>query len=278
MSDVSGLNLGPTIDWYAENLEALLERLPKPTCHDAAILKESGITVTRQPGVESPLSDEDIAALVARFPAKTRTRWNVVSTAFQPPLWFKKGSTSESISVTHDVTEAISPTAIVPSYIENNKGGNSAYVEKYGYQAEISLYAMDPDVVPLPIQRLILWQGLVHELVHGFVSVDIYDCREEQLLLPDGTLVGGHEYLESARDFFGGRPPISHYASTYFASDGTLPDVKFQRPLNENVTETITAMLLGFAFQMDGDGLDPFCGHVSLGAYLHQYLHAVLVS
>ena len=269
----SGFDMRPTIEWYLSHVQELIARLPRPV-QKTSILKDLNICIYREKGSSSPLTNQDIAALVLLFPESIRNRWNVTNITFKGPLWFHRDSSTNGPTPTRDSKEALSPTAIVPSFV-----GHHPCDKPPGYDSQIELYALDPAIVPKDVQRVIHSQALVHELSHSFVTTDLRsDCMCD---LGHGSQVSLFEHMIDICDIIEDCGPISHYASAYLQPNEkvpTKPDLMIQS-IDENTVEVITAILMGFAFQTDGNGLLPFDGSKRrLHDHVDAYLFAQLVS
>ncbi len=274
MSNASGFDMTMTIAWYLIHETELLDRLPAPH-PDLSILSASGIEIHREAECMSVLTDGDIAALMGLFPESARARWNVTKITTRGPRWFHRDSLNGTPAATEDSAMALSPTAIVPSYVGHNK-----WDKPPGFDSRIELYAMDLDVVPINIQRIIHAEALVHELAHGVVTSELYGHNNRVLQLTKST-TSPYDHLLSMIDVLKSTGPISHYASAYLDSDNEFPDDAdaVMRGINENTVEVIAAILLGFAFQPASDGLFPFDGEkAGLLEHVEPYLNAALVS
>ncbi len=256
-----------------QNAEELISRLPR-AAEDMSVLTRFGIAIHREEGAYSVLTDLDIAALVGCFPLSALARSNIRSIRVMGSRWFHRESTPSNPKVTTDPTQALSPTAIVPSFISHDEENNTSH---------IVLYAMDKGVVPLYIQRIIHSQSLAHELAHGFVTRELYGTDDLTLALYNGARVDAFDYLCRIAEIITSSGPISHYASAYLVpGTNNLPEDPVQHLLgiSENTVESIAALLLGFAFQPDGeDSLFPFSGtKEALHDHVCDYLEAIAIA
>ncbi len=261
---VSGLDMAPTIAWYNVNSAMIYNNLPDPRRRAPLEYQLAG---------NGCLTREQINACIKLFPASAIQRMKLAKVERLPPRWFHRDSAGGKPSATEDRDEALSPTALIPSYVDHETTETTWF-------SRVELYDLPTDLVPEHV-ALIMWlQGCIHECAHTIITHELY--RDVFLVLRDGRRVKAVTYLvEEMLALFNDRPPISHYASAYFGANGRLREddgETFIRALNENMAEAITARLLKFAFQPDGNGLDPFGGRADLRQVIDAYLHAERVS
>lgn len=217
------------------------------------------------------LSREEISGLIALFPEAARERSTAREIKGKPQTWFDKKSKLEDLILipTEDFGEAISPTAIVPSRIdyEGWKADNPT--------AQITLYELSRDI-PERTRKTILAEGLVHEFAHSIIARSIY--TDEMLVFPDGSKISGIDAILKFAQMTEPLKPISHYASTYRDAQGKFLNTKKvsqETSINEELAETITAHLLGFAFcGDDARGLNPFSDRPEVRKFVEDYLNA----
>ena len=168
-------------------------------------------------------------------------------------------------------TEAISPTAIVPSY--HSVGGWPDYTNILLY--EISSKACSDDV-----RKIILAEGFVHEFAHTINAPALF-LENYVLELPNGDRVGGREYILSFTKLAEKHSPMSHYSSTYRTEDNDFKGTEFNEiftSINEELAETIAARLLGFTFcNEDYRRMDPFVDRPEIKEWTDNFLNARLV-
>lgn len=267
-TEMSGLDMGPTIAWYTENQDTLLQlleqRLPTPG--------ETPPPYTVEGLSHIHISQERIAALIALFPAQAheRSRLQTGKIIGKPPLYFANTSTPGDPQATSYPAEALSLTAIIPSYVHNTSALSS----------NIELYEL-PDPIPQPVKEIIHAQGLVHEYAHTIATQALYQ-EDYRIKLPDKTLpdgkkvkgeeVDGIEYLLGFAKVAEQYDPISHYSSFYRKPGEEFPSLV---AIEEELVESITAWLLGFAYCGDDKrSLDPFEDRADVGEIIDNFLNA----
>lgn len=268
---LDGLDMAGTIKWYGQNVGTVLGRLPNP-----ANTQTAGVQFT----VHGRLNDLDIMDLygvIQRFPIQARRRMNVRSVTMMESLWFSQDSKPNVPQVTTTRHDAISTTAIVPSYVHYR----SDTTQWCGYSGDIQLYAIRKDAAVATVQRIIHLQGLCHELAHCLVTPELYkNCT---LMLPDakGTIITSDQWFVNFSNLANKFGPISHYVRAYYDEHGRLlEEPNPLLPINEAMAETITAYLLGFAYKPNGNGLNPFEGECrkELMPLIRDYLYAMRIS
>lgn len=260
---VSGLDMGPTIAWYSANQKVLLSHLPKEFHNAPAfpILGKRHIALT--PG--------EINALINLFPRSARQRStlnNGGSILGQPTLYFAHDATPEDIKTTTDVKDALSPTAIIPSYTDNARWQRTG-----DPSSDIQLFRIPESVNPA-VAKIIHAQGFVHELAHTMVSRLLYMESHELLVSPsDGNIVfNGFDYLRKFAKLAERYPSISHYASFYRKEGQEFSSLV---AIDEEFVETITARLLNFAFCKDeGRRFKPLSDRPEIGKMISDFLTA----
>ena len=259
----SGLDMGATIAWYTRNTNILSDRIPPGT--DSLPFPITDIQY-------SALNQEEIAAIINLFPPQAIARsrlQNDGSIIGKPTLYFAQDTTPENITTTSEISNALSPTAIIPSYTDNtrwNKTGKST--------SDIWLFEI-PNYIDPEVRRIIHAEGLAHELAHTLVTQILYSSEEYKLKLPGGKTVDGNDYLMSFASAAENHPPISHYSSSY-RKDGE--EFKALSAIDEEIVETIAAHLLGFVFCRDEERrLDPLADRSEIQSLIDDFLHAELV-
>lgn len=263
-TNLSGLDMARTIKWYGQKVATIAGRLPK-----GAKNKPSATQFTVD-GKLDTLNMAQIYGVLQRFPAQARRRMNLRTITVTGPLWFSTDSMPNAPKVTMSVHDAISETAIVPSFVQYTKDTT----QWCGYSGHIQLYAIHETAATLAVRKIIHTQALCHELAHCLITPELHGgCT---LMFPNETFHTSKLFSDFSKlaDRFG---PISHYASAYCDKDGKLlekPDPRL--PINEAMAEAITAYLLGFAYQPNSNGLHPFEGarRKELWPLIYNYLHA----
>lgn len=230
---ISGLDMGPTIEWYTANQEALFDHLSFTS-------EAVGFKVQDPQFIH--IDSEKIAGLILRFPRKgiRRSRLHTGAIIGKPPLYFSKETTGENIQTTTDVSQALSPTAFIPSYTDNSR-----WRETGKPSSDIYLYQIPQ--VPDKVAQIIHAQGLIHEFAHTIVTHALYG-EGQRLLLPNGEIVNSRDYLMRFANLAKKHDPISHYSSHF-----RKPGEEFASPLaiEEEFVETVAARYLGFAYTDD---------------------------
>jgi hypothetical protein len=260
----SGLDMRETLDWY----------------------KSSGVEMPPVPEMDFPppvenqelieLSEREMGGLFALFPENARRRSILRKVVGQSPTWFHRDSTSEQPKSTTIEADAMSSTAIVPSYIDY-----TPWDELKVPTADIWLYKIPQNAAPEEVRRLVLAEGFVHEISHSIVQPALY-VSDHSLKFPDGKIVNGLEAMLYFAELAEQHPPISHYASTYrgpnnkFESDN--PNYNAKTAISEEMCETIAAHLLGFAYCGDNSrGKNPFSDRPEVRNFVRDFLNAELI-
>ncbi len=257
---VSGFDLGPTLAWYEQHALDIQARLPKQVKRRPNYTPDFTIT-----GRESSIFGlNDIYGILNLFPQAARKRMKLNEVHVAAPLWFAHDALPNMPKVTKELSEALTPTAIVPSFVE------------YGPK-KVTVYAMD-ESVPAPVQKIVYMEALTHEFAHLVTVFELYS--EKVTLLIKGKKTDAFDWFANFANLVDDAGPISHYASAYCDEAGKLlakPDPLL--PINEAMAECIAARLLNFAFRLDRDGgLEPFGKHPELRQAVDDYLHAQRVS
>ena len=262
----SGLDMRETLEWYKSSGI----KTPKIPEMDFSYPVEHGELIE--------LSERELGGLLSLFPENAKRRSILRKVVGQPPTWFHRNSTSEQPQPTTSEAEAeaLSPTAIVPSYIDYTPWG-----ELKVPTADIWLYQIPQNAAPENVRKLVLSEGFVHEVGHSIVQPALY-VEDHTLKFPDGKIINGLEAMLHFAELAEQHSPISHYASTYrgpnnkFESDNPNYDAK--RAINEEMAETIAAYLLGFTYCGDNSrGKNPFADRPEVRNFVRDFLNAELV-
>jgi len=260
----SGLDMKETLEWYGSSGIEMLSMPEMDFSHP----------VENKELIE--LSEREMGGLFALFPENARKRSILRKVVGQSPTWFHRDSTSEQPKPTTNEAEAMSPTAIVPSYIDYIPWG-----ELKVPTADIWLYKIPQNAASEKVRRLVLAEGFVHEIGHSIVQPALY-IGDHSLKFPDGKIVNGLEAMLHFAELAEQHPPISHYASTYrgpnnkFESDN--PNYNAKTAISEEMCETIATYLLGFAFCGDNSrGKNPFSDRPEVRDFVRDFLNAELV-
>jgi hypothetical protein len=260
----SGLDMRETLDWY-KNSGVEMPPIPK---------MDFSCPVENKELIE--LSEREMGALFTLFPENARRRSILRKVVGKSPTWFHRDSTSEQPKPTTNEAEAMSSTAIVPSYIDYTPWG-----ELKVPTADIWLYKIPQNAAPEKVRRLVLAEGFVHEIGHSIVQPTLY-VSDHSLKFPDGKIVNGLEAMLRFAKLAEQHPPISHYASTYrgpnnkFESDN--PNYNAKTAISEEMCETIAAHFLGFAYCGDNSrGKNPFSDRPEVRDFVRDFLNAELI-
>lgn len=260
---ISGLDMAPTINWYTVNKDNILSNLPR------AVEKTSLFPLVDTQHFS--LSSGEVAAAIDLFPqpALLRSRLrNGGSIIGKPTLYFAADATPEAIKTTSDVKDALSPTAIIPSYTDNTKWRQTDELS-----SDVWLFAL-PNVVDPTVGKIIHMEGLIHEIAHTVVSQLLY-TKGYKLKLPSGEVVNGLDFATTFAEAAEKHPPISHYASFYRKAGEKFKD---KMAIDEEMVETIAAYLLEFAFCDDeARRLDPLSDRLEVKEMIQQFLNAEVV-
>ncbi len=264
-SETSGLDMGETLEWY----------------------RTSGIKLPANPSdanLDYPVENKDLIELSGReleslfslFPKNARNRSILRKVVGQKTTWFHRDSTNEQPISTTNQKEALSPTAIIPSYIDYTPWRESKIPT-----ADIWLYKIPQNIVPENVRRIILSEGFIHEVGHSIVQPAFY-TDDYTLKFPDGKLVNGQDVILHFAELAEKHPPISHYASTYRGANNKFesdkPDYNVKTAISEEMCETIAADLLGFAYCGDDSrGRNPFADRPEVRDFIIEFLNAELI-
>ncbi len=258
--DLSGLDMGETIDWYESSgieFRQAKEGLIFP------------YTIEQKEYIE--LTEDDLSLLIQLFPLTARKRSILKKVVGKPTTWFRRDSTAEKPQETQEVKQALSPTALVPSYIDYQTWRNTGIPS-----ADIWLYRL-PKNISTMTRRIILAQGFVHEYGHSIIAPALY-IPNYKLVLPSGKEVEGLEYILEFAKLAEAHAPISHYAATYRGEsncfDNTDPQ-KAKIAIGEEMTETIAAHLLGLAFcEEQARRTNPLSDRSDIESHIKEFLAA----
>lgn len=256
----SGLDMKETLAWYqgaGVNMLPIQEGdLPYPIENQSLI----------------ELSERELGGLWALFPENAQKRSALRKVVGQPSAWFHKDSTSGQPRPTTNEAEALSPTAIIPSYIDYTPWP----------KADIWLYKIPQQAAPEKVRRLVLAQGFVHEIGHSIVQPALYVKKDYNLKFPDGEIVSGLEAMGQFAKLAEQHLPISHYASNYRGTNNTFesdnPQYDKEIAISEEMCETIAAYFLGFAYCGDDTkGKNPFADRPEIRDFVRDFLDAELI-
>ncbi len=276
---LSGLDMTPTLRWYEENCDILCDKIPRPACQPAsyrtsAFFPLRGVRYL-QPG------KYDLLALWWTFPHSARERSVLRQIVGKPSAWFHRDSLVSEVGPikTENPKEALSPTAIIPSYCDYSRW------QKTG-QPTCDIHLFDIHYLTCPtntVRRIIYAEGFIHEVAHSIIAPAFYNDGDYLLHLPNGkTLNGtvvGNDWLKTV---FGAtaekHTPISHYAGAYRNRNGTFKlndNGSAATAIIEEMAESIAAFLLRFVFCNEKRRrLDPFRDRPEVWQMVSDFLHA----
>ncbi len=269
--NTSGLDMAPTIKWYNANAAEFTSRLDGLLKNTRRMLPYN----IRDAG-KIPINIAEINALINLFPDTAIQRSVLETIIGQPETWFHKVSVDEQPRATTNSNDALSRTAIIPSYTDPSKWTRDKP------SVDIWLYGLSDKACSPQVRRLILAEGFLHEfgghsLVMPATYVDGY-----KLKLPGGKIVDGRDYLIEFGQLAEQRKPISHYSSAYRNPDNTFkidpksPNVQLTS-VSEELCESIAAHILGFSFTgNDETGKNPFTHRPEIKKFVQDFLNASL--
>jgi len=254
MRDNNGLDMSRTIEFYERNKESLLARLPN--------YKGNALSYSVANKELISLSYEQIQAVIDSFPEEARNRMLPYTIMGRNKSWFHKIPKKNGYPrATKDITQRVSDMAIIPLYISYAPWGRTGKPS-----AVVALYDLEDTISP-EARRIILTEGLAHELGHALVIPELF-LPERNLILSDGREVIGKEFVNGFKDIAEKYGPISTYSSSFW-KDGKVNN------LNEELAENIAAGLLGFAScGNEQRGLNPFADRPEIKARIEQFLNA----
>lgn len=256
----SGFDMKRTIDWYTKHQDTLLASLPHDT--DKKFLFPCENTEFLQ------LKPPFLSALVNCFPPNIRKLFKINKVIGCPKTWFHLDATGENPVLTTNIEEILSPTAIVPASYDT--------IEEGSLEGSIKLYEIDESACSAEITKIILAEAFVHELAHNLF--DNIFSKEIKLKLIGGRIVSGMDFLLEFAGLVEKLAPITHYSSSYRdANNKFVKDLQnsHKTAISEEFAESITALLLGFAFCNDDDrGLNPFADRLEIRDTLRNLLTA----
>lgn len=260
----SGLDMAPTIAWYTANRDLLTSKIPMAV--------ETHMPFKASGSERFALTPDEVSGIILRFPSQAigRSRLNNEgSIVGKPTLYFSKGATPDNIITTSDESDALSPTAIIPSYIDNTRWRQTGTPS-----SDIWLFQL-PETVDPVVRRIIHAEGLAHEFAHSFATQALY-TENYRLKLPSGETVDGFEYLLTFAQTAEKYSPMSHYSS-FYRKDGE--EFKNNVAIEEELVETIAAHLLGFVFCADEKRrLDPLVDRPDIKDMIESFLGAEVVT
>ena len=263
----SGFDMGKTIEWYLSSRPVLPvirtdSDLPHPIENQHLI----------------GLSAGELGGLWNLFPEQARARSIMRKVVGQPATWFHRDSASGKPVPTTSIAEALSPTAIIPSYTDYGPWRESGTPA-----ADVWLYEIPAAAAPPYVRRLILAEGFIHEVGHTLVQLALY--ADGHALQFRRRHVAGLDALCSFAKLAERHPPVSHYSSAYrraenrFAGDGL--DQTRKTAISEELCEAIAAHVLGFAYCGDDvwgrDHFNPFGDRPEIEDFVRDFLQAELV-
>lgn len=262
----SGLDMANTISWYE------MEKIDLP-------LPNTGADSSLPSALEEPeltdLKQRELEGLFSLFPENARQRSILNRTIAKPSLWFDNTSSEGHQNPTHDINQALTETAIIPSYVDFSEWRSTGTPK-----ADIWLHSIPKEVASNTVRKTILGQGFVHEVGHTIVNPALY-IEDYKLKLPGGNIVSGFDFAMQFAQAAESYPPISHYASFFRGTNNKFefPEDSQQNPLVsiiEEMCETIAAYLLGFAYNSsdENQGKSPLEDRPEVRKLIVDFLNA----
>ena len=220
------------------------------------------------------LSDEEIVRTLNLFRVQARERTLVSEVVKMPAMWFEK-TDDGTLRSTRNVEYAISPTSIIPSYI------NFGTQPHPTVQLFDTTQAVQMGILDVPTAKMITMQGLIHEFTHG---INWLGRRELYSGMPESPNLLGEEPegVASAFDWFARfgddmvwSTPISHYGAFYWKNEGwrVIPlNGDMIQAIDEELAESVAAHILGFAFNDEHTTTNPFKGREHTRRFVSEYL------
>jgi len=255
----SGFEMKETLEWYQTSGIRLAFH---PTYRTLPVSIESQGLIG--------LNSQELGVLYYLFPDKARERSILRKIVGQPTNWFHQNSTPELPLPTTDVAKALSPTALIPSYIDY-----TPWKELKVPTADIWLYQL-PANIPPEVRKIILSEGFIHEVGHSIVQPAMY-ISDYKLKFPDGKQMDGLEAMLHFAELAEQHPPISHYAATYRGKEnkfeGNPNEIK--TAISEELCESIAAYFLGFAYCGENyRSKNPFADRPEIKTFVCDFLAA----
>jgi hypothetical protein len=231
---LKGYDMKDTLRWYTRNISRL--SIGNNRMRKNYPIENQGL---------AQLEPECIRNVISQFPRNARDRSIIDKISWQKPTWFAKETLETGVPTpTTDADNAISPTAIIPGY-------TGYYLNDAGrLRADIKLYQLEFWIDPV-VRQAVQTEAVAHEYAHTVIAPSLYG--NQNLELPDGTIVNGEDFLMNIGMKAEKRIPISNYAEVYrdFSASEGLPykimhgDKK--TAISEELAETIAAIVLPFA-------------------------------
>ena len=212
----------------------------------------------------------------AFFPDNAKERSILKKVTFAPSLWFHKDSTKEKPMPTPNRGEAISKTAIIPSYISYDEWAKTGIPS-----AEIFMYEIPKDAANEKAIRIIQTEGLIHEIAHSLIQPAFF-LGEDYVLRFRGKNrdINGKQLREEFQKMAEKYLPISHYSSFYRGADNKFEgnEARIKTAISEELAESVAACSLGFAYCEDEcRALDPFRTRPDVEDFVYDFVNAELV-
>lgn len=284
--DVTDLDLAPAGRWYYHNRTILDDRIWRRFAAHSARWPRLRPTLCGLYQLAGQLVGDDMRRVITLFPDPSQDRSCLVRITGTGAHWFDGiALAAGNLQATAVRRRAAFESAIIPSWYEIRvRQGNQVL------RCTIKLCRIPPLQLPgigdlRTVTRIILVQGLVHEIAHSIVA-PLWGNRYQ--IRMGGKWLSGEESMLH----FGhlvqrlGVPPISHYSSAYWRGQELIYDptthpreARTQIPLQEELVETIAAAILGFSFcdeipGREGQGLEPLRDRPTVARWIHTFLRA----
>ena len=259
-NNIEYFDLGPEIIWTGENLD---------------LLKDFAAKITAQPLANSygfaglnllPLSKEELLGLISLFPTVARDRSFLRNITASPAIWVSSGTGASDITTTKDITNALSPTYLLPGYTA------SPIWSVDDHQNEIILF--DLAGVDKAVARIILAKSLIHEFAHTIVNQLWY--VQGYALMISGQRQAGRDILTRFATLAREHTAISYYAEAYAPLPTFLDSANIMMVIEE-LCECIAAYIMGYSYCADYQRcLDPFGDRPEILAFVIDFLNATI--
>ncbi len=266
---LSGLDMAETLLFYEEHQDRLLGMIPASAPRDERLPFPLRHTKFLQ------LDRHTLLALWFLFPEEARNRSVLRRVEGRPAAWFHAGSMGEAGPFkTENPAEALSPTAIIPSYCDYNRWLADRPT------CDIRLHYIHPLTCPPAVRHIILAEGFVHEVAHSIIAPALYSNWYRMQLPTKGKIAPNCcNWLKFVLGRAAERKSaISHYASTYRDEDGRFKHDKINNTstaVSEEIAECVTAFLLGFVFCREHRRrFNPFCDRPEVKQLVRNFLYA----
>lgn len=265
MPTADGLDMGPTLKWYEDNLDEIEDQIHQcflchhhrlPTRIDKLVNDYAdGLCISNGLSLEDfGLHRDDLVQTFSCFNPGFWQRSTFAGLYFDWPCWFTQDFVyGDKQAITKLVPEALSLTHCVPAFTNIVPELRPDPTVDYG--SFVILYQLGCDVSP-DVRRVVAIECILHELTHTLITPMVYGSRQPPhiLLMADGSTCSELALVDT---FIAGMNQIGVSISHY--SEGYKDEMDIS-PLTEEVCESVAALMLGFAFRSADDtfNFNPF--------------------